>query len=477
MRRIFSKVLVFGLGIALINTLILSLVLSSLFTRYFYRNYSSLLMEALREGKNFAVKYQKQEIKQPAFERALDLIDRLEGVHFCFLSAQGEILFATAPQIDLVSSKEMLALVNQHLENREYYTTFFTDPHDPSLDIIMGATRVNGDTLLAFFPVANIQEPVHESIMLVWLAAAGSFLISIIPAYLISRHFTRPLEDMGQLALRMGRGDFSVRFPTARRQDEIGQLARTLNDMAAQIEAIDRERQEFLAYVSHELRTPLTSIRGFVQGMLDGTIPEDKQQAYLARVFSETERLRRLVDDLLMLVRLRSGQFSFNWQLTDLQRVMTAVEEIMSPLAAEKEVDLEFHLRGQLPVYADEGRLVQVFMNIVDNAVKFSPPGKKVVVEAEKTGAYLRVRVTDEGPGIPPEDLPRIFDSFYSGSTRTRSELSTGLGLAISQLIVEKHGGYISVRNRPEGGCEFTVILPVKAKGGNRGGTAGVSNG
>ncbi|RDV80727.1 sensor histidine kinase [Ammonifex thiophilus] len=475
MQRIFVKVLVFGLGIALINTLILSLVLSSLFTRYFYRSYSSLLLEALKEGKEFAEKYEHEEIKRPAFERALVLIDRLEGVHFCFLDAQRRILFTTAPQLDIGPTQGMLAKLNKELSSQEFCSTFFTDPRDPSLDIMVGATRVNDKILLAFFPVADIREPVRESVMLVWLAAAGAFLISIVPAYLISRHFTRPLEEMGQLALRMGKGDFSVRFHTAR-QDEIGQLARTLDAMAAQLEAIDRERQEFLAYVSHELRTPLTSIRGFVQGMLDGTIPPEKQQSYLARVFSETERLRRLVDDLLMLVRLRSGRFTFNWQNTDLRRVLTTVEEVMSPLALEKGVQLEFRTREELPVYADEGRLVQVFMNLVDNAIKFSPPGGRVLVEAEKSDGLLRVQVTDEGPGIPPEELPRIFDSFYSGAARSRSELGTGLGLAISKLIVEKHGGHISVQNRPEGGCTFTVLLPAGGRGVNHSGTGAISD-
>ncbi|MDQ0285015.1 signal transduction histidine kinase [Desulfofundulus luciae] len=463
---IFTKILVFGLGIALFTALILSLVLSSLFSYYFYRQYEASLKEDLQEAANLTTKYLQGQMGVNAYHRGMDLITRVGGTNFYLLDAHGAVSFKTEGSSDFAPGQNVLADLVQHARGNQIYTRIVRDQKEHSLDIVVAATRLPEGTIIGFFPVADIREPVREVIRLVWLAALGTFTLAVVPALFFSRHFTRPLVQMSRVALLMGQGDFSARIQVEQeRHDEIGQLARALNFMATQLEALERTRQDFLANVSHELRTPLTSIRGFVQGMLDGTIPPAGRPAYLARVFAETGRLAHIVDDLLTLARLKSGHLRFNWEDVCPGTILAEVVEILTPLAVEKKVTLDFStsVEGYMTLRGDRCRLAQVFTNIIDNAIKFSPENSKVIVRGEWKASGFLVRVTDEGPGIPPAELPYIFERFYTGNLSSDREYpGTGLGLAISKLLVEKHGGKITAGNRPGGGCEFSIFLPAR---------------
>jgi signal transduction histidine kinase len=196
--------------------------------------------------------------------------------------------------------------------------------------------------------------------------------------------------------------------------------------------------------------------------MLDGTIPPANQQDYLSRVFTETERLNNIVNDLLTLARLRSGKLVFNWEDINPETVVADVVEMFSPQASEAKVSLEFTRPGTSRMLrGDSNRLTQVFINTLDNAIKFSPVGGKVQVLGQWLPGGFQVQIIDEGPGIPPDELSRIFERFYIGNISSDREYpGTGLGLAISKLIVEKHGGSIKASNRKEGGCIITTFLP-----------------
>ncbi|MGB9803743.1 sensor histidine kinase [Desulfofundulus sp.] len=461
---IFVKILLLGLGIALFTAMVLSLVLSSLFSHYFYREYETSLKGDIQEAVNLTTKYLQGQVGINAYHRGMELITHLEGTNFYVLDAHGNVTFSTDVDGDFMPGRDVLAELVRHARADQVYTRVVRDRKQPSLDLLVAATSFPGGTIIGFFPVADIREPVKEVIRLVWLAALGTFILAIVPTYLFSRHFTRPLVQMSRIALLMGEGDFSVRVQMEQeRHDEIGQLARALNFMATELEALEKTRQDFLANVSHELRTPLTSVRGFVQGMLDGTIPPAEHPAYLARVFSETGRLAHIVDDLLTLARLKSGHLRFNREDLHPEEVLADVVEVLTPLAVEKQVVLDFSTNAgeRRTICGDRCRLAQVFTNIIDNAIKFSPANSTVIVRGEWKPGGFHVRVADEGPGIPPAELPYIFERFYTGNLSSDREYpGTGLGLAISKLLVEKHGGKITAANRPGGGCEFSIFLP-----------------
>ncbi|MGQ9513431.1 histidine kinase dimerization/phospho-acceptor domain-containing protein [Thermodesulfitimonas sp.] len=269
--------------------------------------------EALQEATALAEKHCTGKISRAGFERGLKLIDRVEGVHFWLLDSKGKLLFTTAPDLDIFPKPEFADQVVNSLRKGWMFAHVLNDPQDPSLDLMVAATSLPEGALVGFFPVADVKKPIKESIGLVWLAAAGAFALGAVPTYFVARHFSYPLVLLSQVARRMGRGDFGARVELKRR-DEIGDLAAAFNTMAQQLESLDKERQAFLANISHELRTPLTSIRGFIQGILDGTIAPPDQPVYLARVFEEVGRLSGIVEELLTLARLRGGRLRFHWE-------------------------------------------------------------------------------------------------------------------------------------------------------------------
>jgi signal transduction histidine kinase len=256
-------------------------------------------------------------------------------------------------------------------------------------------------------------------------------------------------------------GNYGYRLVVHRR-DELGALAAAFNKMAAQLEETERNRQEFLASISHELRTPLTSIRGFVQGILDGTIPQDRQQAYLSRVYSEAQRLAEIVNDLLDLARLRSGQMRLEPKPVDLWALCGEVAECLLPAAREKEVEIVLNLPAAAAVVeADAKRLVQALLNIGDNAVKFTRQGGTVEIVGRIQGGRAEIAVRDQGPGIDLELAPRIFEKFFTGGPGG----GTGLGLAITKALVEAHAGEIELESQPGQGSIFRIFLPLSQQG------------
>jgi len=231
---------------------------------------------------------------------------------------------------------------------------------------------------------------------------------------------------------------------------------------------LDEMRSEFVANVSHELRTPLTSIRGFLETLLDGALEDrDAARRFLEIISQETERLTRLVDDLLDLSKIEQRRVVHRWQEVNMADLAARVLSMFRPRAQEKEIELHGRLPLDLPpVYGDPDMLAQVLINLVDNAVKYTPAGGRVDVFAETVDGRLAVTVADTGIGIPPESLPRIFERFYRvDKARSRELGGIGVGLAIVKHIVRAHGGKITVESTPGRGSSFTFTLPLEEGG------------
>ncbi len=222
-------------------------------------------------------------------------------------------------------------------------------------------------------------------------------------------------------------------------------------------------RREFVANVSHDLRTPLVSIRGFAETLKAGAIDDREHRLeFLETIEAEADRMTRLVDDLLQLASIESGKVPARLEALDPLESARAVLERLAPLASRRQVRLELAASsGPARVRADKGQLEQVFTNLVDNAIKFSPDGGRVLVSAAAAGGNVLLSVRDEGLGIPAEDLPRIFERFYRvDKARSRELGGTGLGLSIVKHIAEGHGGSVSVESSEGMGSTFTVSLP-----------------
>jgi signal transduction histidine kinase len=306
----------------------------------------------------------------------------------------------------------------------------------------------------------------------VWwqLLAAGivSAAIALIMARWLARGMTQPLRDMAQAARRMETGDYSTRVHT-RSRDEVGQLAEAFNTMSGELEDVERLRRDLVANVSHELKTPITAIRAHLENLLDGV--EQPDPGTLQVMLAQSERLGRLVDQLLDLSRLESGDVPLDRAPVALAPLVTQVLSEIEVARTDRGVSVTSDIPDDLPpAMADRERVHQVLFNLVDNAVRYTPPGGAVTVSAHRVNGSVEVEVHDTGVGIPSEHLPRLFDRFYRVDTsRSRAgDAGTGIGLAIARSVVEAHGGNIHADSEPGMGSTFTFELPVAIPIGDR---------
>lgn len=296
----------------------------------------------------------------------------------------------------------------------------------------------------------------------IWLNAVVAGALSLGMVQFLARGMTSPLRDMASAARAMGAGDYSRRVVETSR-DEVGELARTFNKMAAELAEVDRVRKDLIANVSHELRTPITALQAVLENLIDGVGPPDPQT--LQTMLEQVERLGRLVTQLLDLSKLESGTFPLDNRPFVLRPVVEQAARESSVNAAHasaKNVQVAVRVEpDDLAIVGDPERVHQVFSNLLDNAVRHSPDGAFVELHATVEGDRVRIDVTDEGPGIPADEADRVFERFYrSDSARAATEGGSGLGLAIAQWIVDLHGGDIAAEGRTPTGCRMVVHLP-----------------
>lgn len=286
-------------------------------------------------------------------------------------------------------------------------------------------------------------------------------VLSLGMVQLLARGMTSPLRQMAAAATAMSRGDYDKRV-TATSRDEVGELARAFNTMAEELSQVDRMRRDLVANVSHELRTPITALQAVLENVVDGV--EEPNPETLRAMLSQVERLGRLVSQLLDLSQLESGALALRHQPFEVRDVLDQAvhESRVNAQAVSKEVALEVAVdEGSLIATGDPERVHQVIANLLDNAIRHSPPHGRVVVEARHDPAGVRIEVADEGPGIPSEDAARVFERFYRADhARSSSAGGTGLGLSIAKWIVDLHGGRIAVESNQPRGCRMVVSLP-----------------
>lgn len=293
-----------------------------------------------------------------------------------------------------------------------------------------------------------------------------ALLVTILVARGLARSITSPLSAMQESAAAMARGDYDSRVPI-QTADEVGDLGRSLNALAQELSRfvshtakMEKLRRDFIANVSHELRTPLTLIRGYTEALLDGTATEaDQAEQYHRLVRDETIRLERLIRELLDLSRLQSDGGEPVMEKLPLAEVTDSVVSLLKPRAEQKGIALTLDVRSdRTDIRGNGDRLTQLMLILLDNALKFTPPGGKVEVSVERDGEQIVLTVRDTGMGISSDDLPYIWERFYKADkSHTRSETGAGLGLAIAKEIMDRHGAKVQVSSVLKEGTVFQL--------------------
>ena len=290
-------------------------------------------------------------------------------------------------------------------------------------------------------------------------ASVVAGLVALLLGLLLIRTVLRPLRAVRDAAQRIGSGELSYRVPIAS-EDEVGDLARQFNEMAAALERDETSRRKMMADIAHELRTPLAVMRGQAEALEDGVFPLTPEN--VAPIREQTILLARLVDDLRDLALAEAGQLPLELSDVDLNRLVPRVIRYFQPQAQAKGLSLSADLAESLPlIQADSQRLEQVLGNLLSNAMRHTPEGRMILAKAWSDATSVWVAVIDDGQGIASDDLPHLFDRFYrAGVARSRSDGGTGLGLSIARQLVEAHGGEITVKSELGKGATFTVRLP-----------------
>jgi signal transduction histidine kinase len=309
-------------------------------------------------------------------------------------------------------------------------------------------------------PVPEVQAARISIFKFYLLSVATAVLISIMLVYVFSLRLTRPLKEIRKAAKIIAGGEFKKRL-NIKSRDEIGQLAQSFDQMAAALQNIEEMRRGFIANVSHELRTPMTSIRGFIEGILDGTIPQDRQSYYLTIVRDETNRLNRLVNNLLDLAKMEAGELELKPRIFNVNELVRVCVIKLETLITDKNIQVEAIFEDE-DVYAsaDVDAIERVLYNLVHNAIKFTPEEGRIKIATVKRKETVEVSVEDNGIGINPDELDMIWERFYKADkSRSRDKVGTGLGLAIVKTIINEHHQDIWVESAPGKGTKFTFTL------------------
>ena len=422
---------------------------------------------------NLATSYlEDEDLGTREFLMNLDIASKVSGSDAVLCNAEGKVVICSD---SLFGCKHVGLYVNQ-----DYLNKVVERGSDRATGLIKGlyederflvalpVSDNQGENLgiiIVSCPLAGINAVLTKISNIFLTTAAVVVLVSVLAVSLFARRESRPLQDMARVANAFGHGDLEARVRIEDNySEEVEELALAFNNMASSLQKSEYRRQEFVANVSHELKTPMTTIAGYVDGMLDKTIPEEKWPHYLQIVSDETKRLSRLVRSMLDISQLQSqggipDEKKLQFDLEDAcSQVLLTFEKKIDDKKLNVEVDMPDH-----PVFtfANEDYITQVIYNLIDNAVKFCPVGGTLGLKIKEGAAKAYVSVSNEGDTIPPEELPLVFDRFHKlDKSRSKNRDGWGLGLYIVKTIVCSHGENISVTSR-DGKTEFTFTMPL----------------
>ncbi len=321
---------------------------------------------------------------------------------------------------------------------------------------------INGTVgyLFAASPMTALGSYIMDMLVMFGISAVAILLLCSLLCWVLARRITGPIEAISDAARKLGSGDFTARAPVDGCV-ELADFATTFNNMATRLQTIDNSRGQFMGNIAHELRTPMTTIKGFIDGMLDGTIPQEENQHYLTIVSQETGRLARLVQNMLDITKLEAGEVPVHARNYDLWKTVNDVVLSDEQRIEDGRIDIRGLGGPPMMICADPDFVHQVVYNIVDNAIKFTPEGGTISFAAQKKGGMVEVRIENTGSGIAPEALPFVFERFYKEDhSRGMNTRGSGLGLHICKILVNLSGGQIHAESEEGKWCRFVFTLP-----------------
>lgn len=433
---------------------------------YYYQNVENALELRARQAYNTFSLY----VSSPTFDfetGAWDFVEAFrdkEKMELQVINADGEAVVSSSgfvPQEQTMPDYELAKTAEDQMGVWHGRTADGESVMAMSVVIRDGQQNVLGSVrYIVSLELVNRQLLIFSVLMLLF-GLAIVFFVMLSSTYFVNT-IVSPVAEIGRAARRIALGDYDFRIEK-KYDDEIGDLCDTINYMAGEISAAEQMKNDFISSVSHELRTPLTAIKGWSETLREGGAGDAEMTAKGLEVISdEAERLSGIVEELLDFSRMQSGHISMQFTRMDLLAELEEAVVLFRDRAKREGIELIYVEAAELPpIVGDRDRLKQVFINIIDNAIKYSNPGGRVRVEAADMGAHVQVVISDSGVGIAKADLPNVKNKFYKAN-RTRP--GSGIGLALADEIVRRHKGKLEIESEEGVGTTVTITLPAAAK-------------
>lgn len=428
-----------------------------------------LYREATLIANTYASDLYDNETSLDTVKKQLDALDTYLSANLWIINPSGRMILDSQAPID-VENETVITGFDPTVTEKSYYTigNFFDSFTEEQLSVFAPITsgyKVRGYVVI-HYPLNNLVVSCNSLLNISYLMLIILFLLSMIILIFFTEMVYLPLRKITEATEQYATGNMHYEFQIDS-EDEIGYLGATLSYMANEIARSEDDQKKFVANVSHDFRSPLTSIKGYLEAMLDGTIPPEAHEKYLTIVLNETERLTKLTNSLLTLNNLNTKGIMLDKSFFDINKVIRNTAASFEGTCKNKAIAIELILTGdELFVCADIGKIQQVLYNLLDNAIKFSHPDSIIKIETTEKHNKVFVSVKDSGIGIPKDNLKLIWDRFYkSDLSRGKDKKGTGLGLSITKEIIHAHGEHINVISTEGVGTEFIFSLPIADDG------------
>lgn len=470
MKSVFRKLFLIYMVTLLVSLLLINMGLTKAFALYFESQKIDILTE---QGKKIVGIFEQYYYWGGFFDKKIDneieMLDEYLDASFIYVDSNYKIRIISndidskwlESDISGTASDEVKQAVGGSIVNTE--GTFSGIFQTPVLTVGY-PVKVKGENIGAIFmnsPLIELEQVGNSVYKIIIGITIVVGLIGFAMIYLLSKKIARPLKEMNDAAKIIANGDFEKRI-RVKGSDEVAQLAKSLNEMAESLNEQEKKRREFISNISHDLRSPLTSMKGFVQAIIDGTIPPEKQEHYLKIVLDESERLATLADNIVNINSVDVNICKLNLSEFDVNELIKKTIYNFEERLINKKINLKVIFQEKsFFVNADYEKIQRVIYNLVDNAVKFTDVGGEIFVETEKVDKKVFVHVRDNGRGLSEEDRKRVFDRFFKADvSRGEDKKGSGIGLSIVKEFIVAHGEVIKLNTKLDKGCEFVFSLP-----------------
>ncbi len=469
LNSIFRKQFLLFASVLVISFLILAVGLTYSFKNFFVEQRKEMLIEqgekiskVFQQAYYFGGIYNKDKLNNE-----VSVLDEYLDASFIFVSSDGKISMISN-DIDskwlgeVLESEEINSALNGEIIEIQWNMEGIFDKTVLTVGYPVAAENYKIGAVFMSSPMTELANTMTEAYRIIIIATCLSILLGFILVYFFSFKISKPLREMNQAAKVIAAGSFDKRI-MFKSKDEIGQLASSFNEMAESLYNQEIIRREFISNISHDLRSPLTSMKGFLQAILDGTIPPEKRERYLSIILDESERLSALANNILDINKLEEPDSVLNFTVFDINGLIEKTVLNFENRIMQKNIKIDINFANEkVFVNADYEKIQRVIYNLIDNAVKFSNENGIINVVTIIKDKKVFISIKDNGRGVTEEEKKRIFDRFYKAdSSRGLDKKGSGLGLSIVKAFVKAHNSNISVKGEIGKGCEFTFYLDI----------------